>query len=529
MARSKSGKMFVGASLSYLTFAFSAISGLVYTPWMIAQIGESQYGLYTLAMSMIQLFMTDVGLKTAVMGLLSRYYAQRATAKVRSLLGVAYKLYLLIAVIVAIIAGIVFLNIDAIFIGLTAEEAQTFRIIFIVVAFYSVSTLPCSPFDAILNIKEEFTGLYLCDLIQKVATVALVVVALLLGGDVFALVFANASLGVISNVAKYILVRVKTDAKADFATWDKQLAKEVLGFSGWQAVSQVSENVFSGLTPSILAIVSNSIAVSYYGLASMIGGVLYSLGVVLRKVFMAEVGRVLESDNPRSRFQFLMERVGSLQLCVIGLVFVGFVSLGESFICLWNSPDGVPVLYPCIILLMVPSILRMVQDIGTTGLIVQGNNRPIAFVNVAMALISTLVLVVFAPTYGALAAGFAVFCGGVFRVIALQFVFRRNLGVDSLHFASRTFGRWVLPAAAIGGIFYAGSKFVPCDSWALLFAEAAILTVAYAAIMYFTVLLPEDRDRVKRQLGRLMGFERRSPSIGDGEMGEHIDGEASSR
>lgn len=52
----KSKQLKIGAAVSYIAVAFNIISGLLYTPWMVATIGKSQYGLYTLASSVITLF-----------------------------------------------------------------------------------------------------------------------------------------------------------------------------------------------------------------------------------------------------------------------------------------------------------------------------------------------------------------------------------------------------------------------------------------------------------------------------------------
>ena len=43
----------LGALMSYFAIAFNMIAGLIYTPWMISEIGSSNYGLYTLATSLI--------------------------------------------------------------------------------------------------------------------------------------------------------------------------------------------------------------------------------------------------------------------------------------------------------------------------------------------------------------------------------------------------------------------------------------------------------------------------------------------
>ena len=43
----------LGAIISYLAIGINIISGLFYTPWMIHSIGRENYGLYTLALSVI--------------------------------------------------------------------------------------------------------------------------------------------------------------------------------------------------------------------------------------------------------------------------------------------------------------------------------------------------------------------------------------------------------------------------------------------------------------------------------------------
>ena len=55
----------IGAMVSYMALAVSIITGLLYTPWMVARIGQANYGLYTLANSLIGIFVLDFGLGSA--------------------------------------------------------------------------------------------------------------------------------------------------------------------------------------------------------------------------------------------------------------------------------------------------------------------------------------------------------------------------------------------------------------------------------------------------------------------------------
>ena len=65
MTLSKNKQIKIGALISYASIAFGIISGILYIPWMIEEIGQSDYGIYTLANSIITLLMIDVGLGAA--------------------------------------------------------------------------------------------------------------------------------------------------------------------------------------------------------------------------------------------------------------------------------------------------------------------------------------------------------------------------------------------------------------------------------------------------------------------------------
>lgn len=50
-----------GAILSYSSVVFNTVAGLIYTPWMISCIGADDYGLYTLALSVVNFFYWILG------------------------------------------------------------------------------------------------------------------------------------------------------------------------------------------------------------------------------------------------------------------------------------------------------------------------------------------------------------------------------------------------------------------------------------------------------------------------------------
>ena len=92
-----------GAIISYLAIGVSLLSGLLYTPWMIKQIGVNDYGLYTLATSLISIFLIDFGISEAVSRFISKYNAEGNQEKVNDFLGLIYKIFILIDLVILVI------------------------------------------------------------------------------------------------------------------------------------------------------------------------------------------------------------------------------------------------------------------------------------------------------------------------------------------------------------------------------------------------------------------------------------------
>ena len=65
-----------GALISYIALFINIVIGLVYSPWVIRSIGKADYGLYTLALSIISLFVFDFGLGSAVTRFIAKYNAE---------------------------------------------------------------------------------------------------------------------------------------------------------------------------------------------------------------------------------------------------------------------------------------------------------------------------------------------------------------------------------------------------------------------------------------------------------------------
>ena len=90
---SSSNQIKLGAILSYFALGVNILTGLFFTPWVINSIGRANYGLFTLALSVITLFVFDFGLSGAVTRFVAKFLAEGRQDKANNCLGLVYKLY----------------------------------------------------------------------------------------------------------------------------------------------------------------------------------------------------------------------------------------------------------------------------------------------------------------------------------------------------------------------------------------------------------------------------------------------------
>ena len=207
----------LGALMSYFAIGINILTGLLYTPWMIHSIGRENFGLYTLAMSVISLFVFDFGLSAAVTRFIAKYLAEGRQDKADNCLGLIYRLYIIIdGVLILVLFGVYFF-IPQLYKELTPNEIESFKIVFVIAAIYSVISFPFIPVNGVLTAHEKFIQLKLCDIAHKLIIVTAMSGCLLLGGGLYALVSINAIAGIIMICLKIVCIKKFTkDSQSKF-------------------------------------------------------------------------------------------------------------------------------------------------------------------------------------------------------------------------------------------------------------------------------------------------------------------------
>lgn len=494
---SRNKQLKIGAILSYLGVFLGIVSGLIYNPWMIRKIGDADYGLYTLAMSLINIFSIDFGLSMASQRYISKYRAENNQQAVDDIVGLIYKLYIIITAFLAVIFTVLFFFIDGIYVKLTPSELEKFKVLYVMIAIYGVTSFPFITLNGILSSYEKFIPLKTCDLIYKLLTIIMTAIALFVGYGVYILVVVNLIASILVTTLRIIFIKRCTPVKANFTYGDTAKIKEIFSFSIWTSISVITSRLLLSLCPSILGIVSGSFEIAVFGYAVSIEGYIYSFVNAINGFFMPQLSRITadEEDSKKSeRVLQLMISVGKLILMLFGLIFVGFAVMGKNFICLLIGNDYVNAYY-CVLLICGYGILAYPQQIANTYAVVQNKVKERAIISLISFAIYLVLVFIFGKLYGAVGIAISICISLITQTVLMNILYVKKLHINIGSFFRNCHLKMLPGFVLFSGIFF-GISIVPISGWFGFAIKVMCISFVYVLLAWLVFLDKTEKRKL---------------------------------
>lgn len=482
-----------GAIISYIAIFLNLAITFFYTPWMIKQIGVSDYGLYSLVGTFISFFIIDFGLSGAIQRFIAKYRAEGDQTKVENMLGLTTKVYLCIDAVIFLVLFVCFFFLKEIFTGLTPIEIERLKVLYVIAGLFSVLSFVWHPMNGAMMAYEYFVENKLMDMFYKVGSVVLIVIALLLDGDVYELVFINGAMGFLASLIKFFIFKRKSKIQINWKYFERGEMKSLMSFSVWVFVISLAQRFRLTLMPSVLGIYSNSIEISIFSLGMTIEAMTYIMSTALNGLFLPKVTRMLTAKDSDKELTDLMIRVGRLQLFIIGLVIMGFWLVGKDFLHLWVG-DKFYDSYYVVILLTIFNIVSLTQYIADNVVYAENKVRYTATLTFVSSGLSLLGSVLLAPSMGAVGCALAFGIAMTLNLVWLNVFYKRTLHLEIGRFFRDCHGR-ILPLLLILTVFAYGVKQAfTIEGWGALIALATLYTIIYLLSSYFFLFNNEEKN-----------------------------------
>lgn len=483
-----------GAVIGYFSIALNFTLALFYTPWLLRQIGISDYGLYSLSAAFMSYFLLDFGLGQAMGRFLSMAVAKGDQDQEREIMGTGLRIYLIIDAIICICLIISFIFISEIFVKLTPEEIEKFKVVFAISAVCSLFSFPLMPVSGVIMAHQKFIFLKSLDLFYKLLSVGIIVVLLYHGGKLYALVITNGIVGVFVSILKLLYVRNKLHVKYSLRDYDRSIAKSLFKFSFWVCVILIAQRFVVNISPTILGMRASTKEISVFSLATTLEANIWMFSSALNGLFLPKVTNLSLKDTAIDDITNLMIKVGRIQLQLCGLVISGVIVFGLPFMRLWMGENFINS-YWIVVMMIVTGLVTYTQSIAESLLFVKNELRYRAITYIGAGLVSCFLSYILTPKYGALACGMSIlFVNLIFHTIGVNLIYKYRLKLPLSKFFLECHCKILMPLLFLIFLTLFMQQFYVLNSWFSLCVAIVFYVFMYAIVFWFLVMNKTEKN-----------------------------------
>ena len=495
-----------GAVLNYVVILLHTLVGLLYTPYMLRMLGQSEYGLYALVASVISyLTILDLGFGNAIVRYTAKFRAEGKVQEQYEMFGMFFVLYIGIGIL-ALIAGMaLYFNVDAMFGDtMTAVELDRARIMMLLLIFNLAVTFPMSIFGAIINAYEHFVFPRILNIIRILLNTGVMIALLNMGYKAVAMVVVHTAFNILTLIINYFYCKYRLHIKLVFARCKWAFLKEVAIYSFWIFLNAIMDRIYWSTGQFVLGAMVGTAAVAVFAIAIQLQGMYMQFSTAISTVFLPKVtGMVARENNPKE-ISNLFIRTGRVQYIVMAYVLTGFIVFGRQFISLWAGA-GYEDSYIITLLFFVPLTVPLIQNLGITILQARNQMKFRSLLYIGIALLSLALQILFAKWWGGVGCAIAI-AGALTlgQIIIMNIYYQVKQDIDIISFWREILRMSIVPVFVGVLSYYAIKHYVIILSWTNLLIEIVLFSVVYIPLFYYFSMNREERKLILLPIRRFI-------------------------
>lgn len=493
-----------GAILSYLSIIISTVVQLLYTPFLIRILGQSEYGLYSLISSVIgYLTVLDLGFGNAIVVFTAKYRANKEYEKEKKLHGMFFVIFCIIGLIAGLFGLILYFNVPLLF-GKTMTNTELYKakIMMLILSFNLAVTFPFSIYSSIITAYEKFTFQKVMSIVNTILKPLLMIPLLFLGYKSITMAVVITIINIVVLLSNYLYCKKKLDINIKFMGFDKKLFNTIFSYSFFIFLGVIVDKVNWSVDQFVLGAVSGTVAVSLYSVASQINTLFVNLSGAMSSVLLPKMSKMVAKKVSDIEITNEFVKIGRIQYLIIFLMASGFTLFGKEFIMAWAGNDFATSYYIAVILIL-PLCVPLIQNLGIS--IMQAKNMH-KFRSVLLALIAVaniFISIPLAKAYGGIGSAIGTSLSLIVgNIVILNIYYHKKVGINIIDFWKSIIKMtipMILPILAIIILM----RFVTLHGYINLIVFGGIYTIMYCLTCYLFVMNEYEKNLVNKVLIKL--------------------------
>lgn len=487
-----------GVVLNYVVIILNTVVGLLYTPYMLRMMGQSEYGLYSLVASVIAyLTVLDLGFGNAIVRYTAKFRAEKKTEEQYEMFGMFFLLYLVIGIIAFGIGLGLYSNVGTLFGNtMTAVELGRARIMMLLLVANLAFTFPMSIWGSIIQAYEDFVFQKSLNIFRIILNTAVMICLLHFGYKAVAMVVVQTIFNVLTLVLNFIYCRRKLNIHIyfRFKHFHWGFLKEVAIYSFWIFLNAIMDRVYWSTGQFVLGATVGTAAVAVFAIAIQLEGMYMQFSTAISSVFLPKVTAMVATNRSRKEISDLFIRTGRIQYIVLAYILSGFIIFGRQFIELWAGA-GYTDAYIISLLFFIPLTVPLIQNLGITILQARNEMKFRSVLYIIIALVSLAMQIVLTRFFGGIGCAMGVSGALVVgQILIMNVYYRRRQDLDIKTFWKEISKMSIIPIVLIFSSMLVIRHFFALDSWGKLILGIAAFSLVYIPLFFRFSMTDDERN-----------------------------------
>ena len=487
-----------GVVLNYVVIFLNTVVGLLYTPYMLRMMGQSEYGLYSLVASVIAyLTVLDLGFGNAIVRYTAKFRAEKKTEEQYEMFGMFFLLYLVIGIVAFGIGLGLYFNVGTLFGDtMTAVELGRARIMMLLLVANLAFTFPMSIWGSVIQAYEDFVFQKSLNIIRIILNTVVMICLLHFGYKAVAMVVVQTIFNVLTLVINFIYCRRKLNIHIyfRFKHFHWGFLKEVALYSFWIFLNAIMDRVYWSTGQFVLGAMVGTVAVAVFAIAIQLEGMYMQFSTAISSVFLPKVTAMVATNRSRKEISDLFIRTGRIQYIVLAYILSGFIIFGRQFIELWAGA-GYTDAYIISLLFFIPLTVPLIQNLGITILQARNEMKFRSVLYIIIALVSLAMQIVLTRYFGGIGCAMGVSGALVVgQILIMNVYYRRRQDLDIKTFWKEISKMSIIPIVLIFSSMLVIRHFFVLDSWGKLILGIAAFSLVYIPLFFRFSMTDDERN-----------------------------------
>lgn len=394
-----------GALLTYGYIFANFIVILLYQPIMMRILGQAEYGLYSLMLSVSgYLSVFDLGLGSAVVIFTVKYRTLGDLEAEKQLHGLLGRVFNVIALVVFALGTLITLLLPLFFsASLTHEELEKGRILMMIHTVNMSLTMAFTVYTNIIAAYERFVFAKVITIVKTLLGPAVMLPALLLGGRSIILSVILCAVNVICLFSNKIYCERELDIKVKYCGIDRIGISPIVSFALFIFIAELVDKVNWYVDQFILGVMKGTEEVAIHAYALNYNQLLLLLSATIAGVLQPKITSMVSRNCSKGELTGEMVKYSRIQIYPILLLITGFAILGYDF-CIWHGGEGYGAAYYVFLALALGEVVSITQSVALAVIKAQNKLRFWSLLTLGAAVFNIIITIPLTKYFGCIGA-----------------------------------------------------------------------------------------------------------------------------